>query len=117
MNEKKQGESVKDKHGSVFTIGAGAHYGGNGDSYPITITQIGHSGRRITAQKDRYRRIPNGQPDYVDGPQDCEFSRDTQGQVLEFTWRRKSEVFQLKGAEEGWGILYAERVYARNPQI
>lgn len=74
------------------TVGDGATISAYSDRYAGTIIAVSPSGKRITVQRDNYRRIDsNGMSD----AQSYEYERDPKGVTYQFSLRKNGRWVQV----------------------
>lgn len=110
---------MPDKNGHTYKVGDGAHYGWNGDRYPLTVVMVSDSGREVLCSIDKYEIVDN-RGGYVEGDRACEFTTVTVDPSDMIEYRLKSSgpykgIF-TKG-KSPWDILWPGRCYAQNPSF
>ena len=97
-------------------IGDGGCYGFNGDRYPFTVVEV-ISDKKVRIQDDDYKVIQKD-TQYIEGPLECEFSRNTQYPTRVVTKRKNGRwVEQGQKMRTGWSYGFGQRMYSRNPHF
>jgi hypothetical protein len=92
--------------------GEGAHYGGNGDAYPVTVLEVSKSGHRVKVQRARHKIDPSD-VGLKEGHRVATFTPNPEGEILTFT-RRANGAYRIQGGAWPLGAGYAT---AYNPHV
>jgi hypothetical protein len=101
----------------VPTVGMGAYTGFNGDAYPYTVVKV-FSPKKIAVTRDSYEVIPRENEPYMEGPKNCKFTTNWDGNPTIVT-KRKNGRWVEQGVDlwSGWNFYVGDRCYAQNPHF